>query len=747
MLPSDVEIIKRKINIRIPGYEHFVNFRDLTITQALNAHGTFEFFWRISAKLVTQPAEDFGHFRRYINADVIFSFYNPVTMRDVLFKGVITQLSVVNRDGAHAGYRVKGCSHTIALEDLCCSRQFLDTTLTDIFKESLNGMSFDMWDPDNIQPRFQQRIAHSLQSEENSWQYLTRLAANYGEWLYWDGMRLQLGRLRDAKITLINGSHLKSFELRSALVSNKSALSIFDVMSGTVFKSSQDRTTEIFKDTLVNTSLEAQGNQYPRKATNGLPYHQYASNATSAQDVERMNQLYTSGKAVGMARYTAVSQIPVNVGHLVTVHDRGVDHPLIVIDSSIASVGIGNMTCEFVGIPIDSQYPPYTNPNLHGHAQSQPAIVRDNNDPEGLGRVKVLYTWGNKDNESPWLRIGSPHAGADHGFYFIPETGDEVRVSYDGGNPDSAYISGAYFNGKAKSPYVDIKNQRKALYTRQGHVIEFDERSESLSITIKDKSGNTLQLDTKGKSITITTPETLTLNARNMIFNADENLAIHAGKGALINVQEDLTTRVGKKIKTVAQDDVSLISAKRMLIGSGGNTEVSAGKDLDLYGKTRIIGYTDGKAEFGAKERMHVYGQESMITAKNKIEYKAPKMNKLAEGGKFKFNKEKQIVNVAWMDAKMEKEIDMASVGDKVSLLAQTRNYAEGETIVVVVDDPKGKDIREGIKELTLSGTVKGDGTVELKEQVEIGRMKSKPENESDPATRKPRFSVYLRDE
>jgi uncharacterized protein involved in type VI secretion and phage assembly len=530
MLPTDVETIKRKINIKVSGYDKFVNFRDLTIHQAMNAHCTFEFFWRISPNIVTQAAEDFRHFRSFINADVMFSFYNPVANRDVLFKGVVSHLSVVNRDGAHAGYRVKGYSQTIATEDLRYSRQFLDCTLKEIFEETLKGQALGMWEQENISPKFQGRIAHSLQSNEHGWQYLTRLAANYGEWLYWDGTRLQLGQLRDAKTTLINGSHLKSFELSSDVVSNKLSLSVFDTNSASTARGSMDKTTDTFKDSLINTSIDAQSNLYTRK-TRDLQRHEYASNATSMADIERMNKLYTSGRAVAMATYIAVSHIPINVGHIVTVNDRGIDHPLIVVESTISSVGIGNVTCRFVGIPLDSQYPPYTNPLLHGQAGTQPAIVKENNDPEGMGRVKVTYSWGRTDNESPWLRVQTPYAGAGKGFYFIPEVGEEVRVDFEGGNPDKAFVAAGHYNGRATSGYGDAGNAVKAIHTKSGTRIVFNDQEGS--VHIEDASGTTWDMDGKG-NLTVQVAGSFSVTAKNIVLNAQESISENAG--AAINV-------------------------------------------------------------------------------------------------------------------------------------------------------------------------------------------------------------------
>ncbi len=114
-----VETIKRKINIKISGYDKFVNFRDLII------HQDHECTLHLRI-LLAHLRQDRDTSRRkfptlpefYQCPHVMFSFDNPVASRDVLFKGVVSHLSVVNRDGAHAGYRVKGYSQTIAMEEL-----------------------------------------------------------------------------------------------------------------------------------------------------------------------------------------------------------------------------------------------------------------------------------------------------------------------------------------------------------------------------------------------------------------------------------------------------------------------------------------------------------------------------------------------------------------------------------------------------------------------------------------------------
>jgi len=59
--------------------------------------------------------------------------------------------------------------------------------------------------------------------------------------------------------------------------------------------------------------------------------------------------------------------------------------------------------------------------------------------------------------------------------------------------------------------------------------------------------------------------------------------------------------KIGKNIKTTAKEEISQDSCKKAIISSGDNTENSARKDLDLYGKKNLIGFTDGKTEFCGK--------------------------------------------------------------------------------------------------------------------------------------------------
>ena len=55
-------------------------------------------------------------------------------------------------------------------------------------------------------------------------------------------------------------------------------------------------------------------------------------------------------------------------------------------------------------------------------------------DPLMLGRVQVQLPSIDALDLQPWARIAQPMAGILHGFYFVPNVGDEVLVAFEHGD-------------------------------------------------------------------------------------------------------------------------------------------------------------------------------------------------------------------------------------------------------------------------------------------------------------------------
>jgi uncharacterized protein involved in type VI secretion and phage assembly len=180
------------------------------------------------------------------------------------------------------------------------------------------------------------------------------------------------------------------------------------------------------------------------------------------------------------------------------------------------------------------------------------AIVTQNKDPQGWGRVKVRYTWFDQPRESNWTRCVQPMAGDNRGFAMIPEVGDEVAVCFERGDLRFPIIIGALFGGKAKSPFAnsDGKNDLRVIKSRAGHHLSFNDGSrKSLELSLKDgkkvliddngiavqdDKGNHFKIDSRSGDIEISTSGKLTLKATSIELTATGSCDVKAtGKLAL----------------------------------------------------------------------------------------------------------------------------------------------------------------------------------------------------------------------
>ena len=165
-----------------------------------------------------------------------------------------------------------------------------------------------------------------------------------------------------------------------------------------------------------------------------------------------------------------------------------------------------------------------------------PALVSDIQDPEGLGRVKILLPWApdtGSGRYEAWARLATLMGGSNRGSWFIPDTDDEVLVVFEAGDPRRPYVIGGLWNGRDAPPdSMDGggANNRKVLRSRNGVKVTLDdtqgqeqmilETPGGQKVTLKDgpgaveivdSNGNSVKLESSG--ITITASAKVTINA------------------------------------------------------------------------------------------------------------------------------------------------------------------------------------------------------------------------------------------
>ncbi|MEA2942698.1 MAG: hypothetical protein QOD09_3227 [Bradyrhizobium sp.] len=187
------------------------------------------------------------------------------------------------------------------------------------------------------------------------------------------------------------------------------------------------------------------------------------------------------------------------------------------------------------------------------------AIVTQNRDPEGLGRVKVRFPWYENSNESYWARVAVPMAGSKQGTYFLPEKDQEVLVAFEREDVRFPYVIGALWNGKDTPPTTnsDGKNDQRLIRSRKGHQLMFDDGAKGLvelklddgkklaiddnGIRLDDGKGNSLTIDSNSGALDIKAIGQLTIKAPKITLDASASLEIKAGatmtiRGTLVQI-------------------------------------------------------------------------------------------------------------------------------------------------------------------------------------------------------------------
>ena len=235
----------------------------------------------------------------------------------------------------------------------------------------------------------------------------------------------------------------------------------------------------------------------------------------------------------------------------------------------------------FTAVPVACNYPSYSDADVFPPAPQQRAKVVENKDEQKLGRIRVQFPWQeiqSKEMKTPWLRIAVPYAGASKGHQFIPEIGEEVMVGFEMDNAEKPYIIGSFYNGGNGKPDENwavskeedgTTNNIKAIRTRNGHTIRFNDKGDAGLLEIYDNKNNTyhITLSADDKKITI-------YSAGNVEVIADNDINVNAGNNIAVNAEGDITVN--------AKGDIGMNADGNIGIKSKGNISMEAKKEVSI---------------------------------------------------------------------------------------------------------------------------------------------------------------------
>ncbi|MBF4516685.1 type IV secretion protein Rhs [Flavobacterium sp. ANB] len=583
-----------QVHITIDEFTQTVVYYDLELSQIMMDHHYFSFVWQYTGKAVIKPADQAAAVRKYEGREVIFTFKSLNGGIKLMSKGIITKLKSVDVNGSPVGLHVKGISHTVLLDDMKKSRTFLDRNLQEIalniFAEETAG---EFYQRDAIEPTYIKIFDYKPQYNETSFDFLKRLSARYGQWFYFDGMRIQLGQTKTSKVKLINGASLHEFGIETNLVSHKTSFGGYDYNTASNITASEAKTNTGSVDSFSRIILDRQASVSQPNLNIGA----YTNQAQNATEIAELSKLQTASRDANSVFYTGISYLPIGVGQVFTIQDQTVEHELLAIEVIHHSQVHGNYKCEFKAIPADVAAPHYTNVNAFAIAQSQSAKVFDNNDPEGLGRIKVDFYWGAGSTKSEWMRVAQQYSGDARGIYWTPEIGDEVLVDFEGSNIDCPYVLASHYNGKAKPEFFDSKNMIKGWKLKFGQLFKFVEK---VGIWLSDPSGNEIHLDEENKNINATTPETFTVRAKNIVFEATESITFKAGTNIIQEAENDINITAAGRLLENGDEKIEIIDEK---------ITINAAEHIETAEKINMNA-TNGDMTFKASKTIHANSGE-----------------------------------------------------------------------------------------------------------------------------------------
>lgn len=594
------DVMQDKVNVQIGSYRGEIVYYNLMINQGLLGHHSFSFTWRIGDVLMDFKTQaDF--IKQYMGAKVIITLKDNARGENVYFKGIISQMEVLDNDGASKGFHIIGESPTILLDDIKQSETHLESTLEEIVKKINQNIVKGIITGLDIKPIYKNTIPYVVQYGETDFEFLQRLAMQYGEWMYYDGDYLKFGELKTSKASLKNGVNLHHFKVTSRLKSQKVSYKGYDYNSASEVASQNMEPQDNTQSYIAQNAQNASKNIFNRNNAN----HAFISNTNDASDIKRIQNLTQQASEANILTYSGLSKIPLQIGGVFSITKDNIQSDFIAVNIKHHSKGFGHYECEFESIPRDVKAPPYTNPHYFPKIETQGAVVTDNNDPQGMGRIKVNFFWG---HESNWIRLVTPHAGSGKGFYFIPEIGEEVFVAFEDGNPEKPFVLGTQYNGKEISGYNTAGNDQKVIHTRSGTKMIFNDAQGS--IFIEDPSGNTYLMDGKGNII---------LNApKNFTVNAGENISMTAGKDMLMSSNNDTLITVGANMTT----SVGLLKG------------INVGTDYMLNVMGKLFEIVTGERKSQAKKSILNHESHEMNVAQNKS---------IHTNGKFKINSSEKV--------------------------------------------------------------------------------------------------------
>ncbi len=551
------------------------------ISQAIFSHHEFEVNLPMATLVKVNTGDDpIPVLQKLIGADIEIELATASpedtdgSRHSSVFKGIVTDMNVNGNKWEHSNVNLRGFSTTILMDTIPHNQGYEESTIMDIFRTCLNRhLSGKIAVNDNL--TYSSDLPYTVQYEESDFDFIKRLCFEYGEWFYYDGENLCLGKDPGAATLDIGHDRLRNLRYDYSLSSSSPKVWARDYRENKMEEIIPEKVKA--SDVMASHNIEQSENLFTGSEQCHVNKGSFASGDNMQDEKTQLSHKLNVANKVQQANVMTVSgdcdSAKLRLGSIIRLDGMHHAGEFVVVSISHSCVDARSYSNHFKAIPKEALFPKdiyFQKPKLH----SCVGVVMENCDPEKLGRVRVRFDWCDA-SVSPWIRIANTHAGDSRGMYFLPEIEDEVIVGFENGCLDQPYVIGSLYNGPSKYDEVyDDDNSLKSIKTRSGNQIIFDDNGK---LIIRNE-GNSfeLQCDGNGKIELITDGD--------MQFTANGKVRFDAGGNFEVVTDRDFKINAGGKNQMSSRGATSIKATQNLELESTANFTAKGGQNAEIEG-------------------------------------------------------------------------------------------------------------------------------------------------------------------
>lgn len=214
-------------------------------------------------------------------------------------------------------------------------------------------------------------------------------------------------------------------------------------------------------------------------------------------------------------------------------------------------------------------------------------------DPDMQYRILVDVPMFDTNGAGLWARLSNFYSTNNAGAFFLPEAGDEVVLGFLNEDPRFPVILGSMYSSSKLKPFAgldpDEKNQYKAITSRSGITVQFDDVNKMLTCATPDK--NCIILSDQDKKITVQDQHgnSIIMSESGITMNSPGDINITADQN--INISGKTGIKIGSAGGDIEISGINIKETADVQYSANGNAtaQVNGGAELTLKGAMVMI--------------------------------------------------------------------------------------------------------------------------------------------------------------